>query len=254
MVGRKTFFVRVCFPSPDKFARFGSFFAALDLATSPNMSRQTAVFIALTLIAVVSRLLPHEPNVTFVACLGLLAGKHCRGLAAVLIPLAAMAISDAIGHFAGIGNTGYYHPAVMFGVYLGMAASGLIGRSLRGVAYAASLPWVAAPVACSLTFFLSSNLAVWIASPEYIYPGTLSGLVACFVAALPFLAATVYGDLYYTGLVVLSVALHRAWSGWRVRRRQARVRLSGRLAHLVPHIEPRTAACLVRRRLAQLPL
>jgi hypothetical protein len=46
---------------------------------------------------------------------------------------------------------------------------------------------------CSILFFVASNVAVWAAGD--LYPRTLAGLSACFVAALPFLQHTVIGDM-----------------------------------------------------------
>jgi len=55
-------------------------------------------------------------------------------------------------------------------------------------------------LASATSFFLLSNFAVWASSASFgaaaMYPHTLSGLAACYVAALPF-----YGnDLLSTGL------------------------------------------------------
>jgi hypothetical protein len=54
-------------------------------------------------------------------------------------------------------------------------------------------------LSCSLFFFAATNLAVWAFSG--LYPHTLAGLTACFVAAIPFLEKTVFGDLLWTGLL-----------------------------------------------------
>jgi hypothetical protein len=58
-------------------------------------------------------------------------------------------------------------------------------------------PGVFAPLmkACSLIFFAVTNLGVWAFSG--MYPLTFDGLMACYVAALPFLQHTVVGDLLW---------------------------------------------------------
>ena len=53
-----------------------------------------------------------------------------------------------------------------------------------------------AALAASVSFFLLSNLAVW--AVWAMYPKTLAGLAACYVAALPFFRHSLAGDLFFT--------------------------------------------------------
>jgi uncharacterized protein DUF6580 len=66
----------------------------------------------------------------------------------------------------------------------------------------------------SVSFFLISNFGVWAATN--IYPKTLSGLMACYTAGVPFFRGTLEGDLLYTGVMfglpVVAVAIAR-WMG-----------------------------------------
>lgn len=55
----------------------------------------------------------------------------------------------------------------------------------------------AASLIASLSFFLISNFAVWMVWRD-MYPKTLNGLMACYVAGLPFLRNTVGSDLLFT--------------------------------------------------------
>jgi hypothetical protein len=48
----------------------------------------------------------------------------------------------------------------------------------------------------SITFFLVSNFAVWMV--WQMYPKTLAGLAACYVAGLPFFRNAVASDLFFT--------------------------------------------------------
>jgi hypothetical protein len=77
-------------------------------------------------------------------------------------------------------------------VYAGFAVQMLLGRWLRkrrgGAAGAAVLG--------SCAFFLLSNAGVW--AMGSLYPPTLIGLSACFVAAIPFFGATLVGDVLWT--------------------------------------------------------
>ena len=53
-----------------------------------------------------------------------------------------------------------------------------------------------AALAGSVSFFVISNFAVWAA--YNMYPKTAGGLVACYVAAIPFFQRTLASDMVYT--------------------------------------------------------
>jgi hypothetical protein len=58
----------------------------------------------------------------------------------------------------------------------------------------------------SLQFYIITNFFVWFGSHD-MYPQTLSGLSACYVAALPFYGRTLLGDLFYSGVLFGAYAL-----------------------------------------------
>jgi hypothetical protein len=53
-----------------------------------------------------------------------------------------------------------------------------------------------AALAASVSFFLLSNFAVW--AVWAMYPKTLAGLAACYLAGLPFFRHSLAGDLFFT--------------------------------------------------------
>ena len=57
----------------------------------------------------------------------------------------------------------------------------------------------------SLAFFLGTNFAHWAVTGQY--PISLSGLSACYLAALPFLKYTLAGDLVFSGVLFGAAAL-----------------------------------------------
>jgi hypothetical protein len=63
----------------------------------------------------------------------------------------------------------------------------------------------AAAIASSVVFFAITNFGMWLFSG--FYPRTGAGLVACFVAAIPFFQNTVAGDLFYAALLFGGFAL-----------------------------------------------
>jgi hypothetical protein len=54
-------------------------------------------------------------------------------------------------------------------------------------------------------FFVVTNFGAW--ATGMLYPLTWEGLVACYVAAIPFFGNTLAGDLVYTGLLFGAFAL-----------------------------------------------
>ena len=62
-----------------------------------------------------------------------------------------------------------------------------------------------AALASSILFFAVTNFGTW-ATGE-IYPPTLAGLAACYVAAIPFFQNTLAGDLFFSALLFGGFAL-----------------------------------------------
>ncbi len=54
-----------------------------------------------------------------------------------------------------------------------------------------------ASLTASVSFFLISNFAVWVIWRD-MYPKTFNGLMACYVAGLPFFRSTVASDMLFT--------------------------------------------------------
>lgn len=57
----------------------------------------------------------------------------------------------------------------------------------------------ASALIASVSFFLVSNFAVWIVWRD-MYPKTLNGLMACYVAGLPFFRNAVVSDLFFSAV------------------------------------------------------
>jgi hypothetical protein len=151
--------------------------------------------VALILLCTVVRIVPHPPNFAPVGASGVLAGRTMRPLTAIAVTLAAMAISDLA--LSWIHGWSPFGPETLF-IYGAFAAQVPIARALRRRRGGA----VAAALLGGTVFFVLSNLAVWLFSS--MYPHTAAGLWACYVAALPFFAATLVGDVLWTIALVLA--------------------------------------------------
>ena len=167
----------------------------------------------LIILVAATRFLPHPPNVTCVAALGLFAGAYGVGKARFLVPVAVLGVSDVMGQMLSIPGMGFYSPVVMLGVYAGMLLSVPLGRwisrqPLNRWRHAWRIP--AASVLASTLFFIFSNLAVWAAG---WYPMTATGLAACFSAAIPFYGLTLVGDLAFSTSMFAAASLAACWTG-----------------------------------------
>lgn len=162
--------------------------------TLDNKARLVALLTAIFGAAAL-RLVPHPPNFSPIAAMALFAGAYMpRKLLAFVAPFGALILSDiALGGF---------YPGMNF-VYLSFALTVLIGWAVAS--RKTPLTIGAAAVAGSILFFVLTNLGMWLFSG--IYPVTQAGLIACYVAAIPFFQNTLAGDLFYTALLFGGFAL-----------------------------------------------
>ncbi len=169
------------------------------------MRARTAVLLGLVLAAAASRLLPHPPNFTPVAAVALFGGAHFhQRWQAFAVPLGAMLLSDlVIGLHALV-------PVVYAAIALAVPIGMWVGRRLGPVRV------VAGALAGSILFFLVTNFGVWLEGA--LYPRTAQGLLAAYLAAIPFFRNTVAGDLAYSVVLFGGFALlQRLLPGLRAR-------------------------------------
>ena len=149
----------------------------------------TAIFVAAAL-----RLVPHPPNFTPIGAMALFGGAYFgRRALAFAAPLGALLLSDAILGF---------HSGMPF-VYGSVALVVLIGWAVAKRMTALTI--AGAAVASSVLFFAVTNFGTWLTSG--MYPQTLSGLAACYAAAIPFFQNTLAGDLIFSALLFGGFAL-----------------------------------------------
>ncbi|MDR7483370.1 MAG: DUF6580 family putative transport protein [Armatimonadota bacterium] len=158
------------------------------------MHRRWIVIAGLIAAAAASRLLPHPPNATPIAAMALFGGAHLadRRLA-LLLPLAAMLASDLV--------LGLH--ALLPVVYGAFALIVWIGTRLAGRITPVRV--AGATLAGSVLFFVVTNVGVWALGG--LYPRTAAGLVAAYVAAVPFFRNMLLGDAAYALLLFGGYAL-----------------------------------------------
>ena len=142
------------------------------------MNRRDLIILSLLVLAVITRLLPHPPNVTPIAAIALFGGCNIKDKnLAFVLPLLCMFLTDL---FLG------FHMIMPF-VYLSFMCISYIGINSEKITNGTIF-------GSSLLFFLVTNFGVWF----FGYPNTLAGLVSCYTLALPFFVNTIIGDLVFT--------------------------------------------------------
>lgn len=161
------------------------------------------VLAGMILAAAASRLIPHPPNFAPIGAMALFGGAcFVSKRMAFLVPLAAMLLSDlAIGLLSGDLSLGFHR--LMPVVYGSFALIVCLGFSLRR--RRKLVPIAGAALASSVLFFALTNVGVWALGS--LYPKTWEGLVACYVAAIPFFRNTLLGDAVYTTVLFGGLAL-----------------------------------------------
>ncbi len=139
---------------------------------------------AMILAGAVARVLPHAPNFTPTGALAFYSGSKMSLKAALSISLGILFLSDLV--------LGWH--STMFFVYAGFALTALLGHALKDTGTAGKISGLAAS---SLLFFVTTNFGVWLTSG--MYPHSLAGLSACYVAALPFLSNELLSTMLYGG-------------------------------------------------------
>lgn len=161
-----------------------------------NTATRLYLLSTIIVLAALSRLLPHPPNFAPITAIALFAGTQVSQRAlAMLIPLAAMFISDVALEF----TTGWGFHSEVWVVYLTFMLITSFGFYLRSHKSLKNITLIT--FTSSLTFFLITNFAIWALGSGAFYPHTPGGLIACYIAALPFFGNTILGDCFYSALL-----------------------------------------------------
>lgn len=153
------------------------------------------------LFAVLTRFIPHMPNLAPVTALAIFGAVYLPKKQALVIPLAVRVISDIF--------LGFFSWPLMVAVY----ASHLVGFGLGLWVKKSSTDFsgrfaklFGSAVVSALVFFLVTNFAFFYAPQEYAH--NLSGVLLAYYNGLPFLRGTLVGDTAYT--LALAVAFEGA--------------------------------------------
>jgi len=175
------------------------------------MKKNILLIVALIVIGILGRIIPHPPNFTPIIAIALLASHVFKNKwIVILTPLMAMWISDLV-----INNylyAGYYDSLLIFSssflwVYGPIICIALLGTVLIKKVKISNI--ALSSISGSLIFFLVTNFGVWISGT--MFPKSLFGLIECYTFALPFFGNALVGDLVYCTILFTSYSL--AFSG-----------------------------------------
>jgi hypothetical protein len=166
----------------------------LEISNKETLVLRTIVVLGIVLLTAALRIAPHPWNLTPIGAIALFSGAMVRDRRlAFLFPLLALFAGDA---FTGL------HKLIPV-VYASFLISVAIGRLLQDRRTALRI--TGATLLGAAQFFLVTNFAVW----KFLgtYPKTLSGLIACYAAGIPYFWNTLAGDVLYTAVLFGGFAL-----------------------------------------------
>ena len=145
--------------------------------------RKVSSYLAIILLAVIARLIPHAPNFAPIGGLALFSGSHFKKKIALLIPITTMFVSDI---FLG------FHKTIPY-VYVSFLIIALIGRLIKNSKWQSL---ALASLVSSVLFFLITNFGVWATGSMYVK--NLNGLMQSYAMGIPFFRNTIISDLFYS--------------------------------------------------------
>jgi hypothetical protein len=174
--------------------------------TTQKINLRFTVITSLILLAAASRLLPIH-NFSPLGAIALFGAAHfAKKWQAIAIPLLATWLSDLF-----INNVIYarFYPTFTWfyeGFYWQYASYILIAVLAFFILKKVNVKNVLiGALSATVIFFVVSNFGVWASGTAY--PRNLTGLMACYTAAIPFANGTLYSDLLYSAILFGSFAL-----------------------------------------------
>lgn len=145
------------------------------------------------------RLIPHYPNFTPIGAMALFGGAYLtKKWQAFVITLGALFVSDLAINLIIYDRLVLLHSMWLW-VYGSFSIIILWGAKFLKKVSTASV--IFSSLTASILFFVISNFGVWVVDPINLYPNTGTGLLACYVAGLPYLLGTIFGDLFYSAIL-----------------------------------------------------
>jgi len=176
------------------------------------------IVLVLILVGISLRFLPHAPNFTPIAAIALFGGVYFSRKIALILPLIAMIISDIF--------IGFYSFGLMLSVYGSFLLCVVLGFWLKK--YKKDKNWqsiLGTSLLGAILFFTITNFAVWAFTPWYAK--TFSGIIQCYIMALPFFRNTLMGNLFYVTIFFGIYEIVEVWI-------KNKLRINRKILNLLP--------------------
>ena len=149
------------------------------------MKKNSLIFMGLILMAGAFRLISHPWNFTPILAVCIFSGYKIKPLGlALFLPLLTI--------FSGDLFIGFYEGMVwVYAAYIVTIAIALFTNKSNSVQSK-----VGNVIIGSISFFIISNFGVWMSG--LLYAKNVDGLMACYIAAIPFFKNTFLGTLIYS--------------------------------------------------------
>ena len=161
------------------------------------MKKSYQFILVMLLFAIASRFLL-IPNFTAIGAIALLSGGLMKNkILAILSPLTILVISDMIL------NTFIYHMDSLLYVgalyvYVPILLITIMSNYVKNLNVS---KYIGLSLISTIIFFLVSNFGVW--QTGFMYPHNIGGLLACYIAAIPFALSYLTSTLIYGGVISL---------------------------------------------------
>ena len=154
------------------------------------LKRKEILVILIIFLGILSRLIPHPPNFTALASIALFSGTYLKNkYLSFLIPFIIMIVSDTL---LGLPKSG--------AVYLSFVIITLLGHTLHK--NRTKIKILNLSIVSSILFFVITNFFVFIQSE--LYPNSITGIIECYVLAIPFFTNTLLSTIIYSFILFIS--------------------------------------------------
>ena len=171
------------------------------MTNTQKKNTRFSVLVLMVVLAAFSRIIPHLPNFAPIGAMAIFGAAYfSKKVYAFLVPLLSLWLSDLV-----ISNTIYAHyythfmwlTSDFYWVYGSFVLITCLG--FLTVKKVNLLTVTTSGIAAAILFFIVTNFGTW--AEGIMYPHTITGLVACFGAGIPFFWNTLAGDLFYAGIL-----------------------------------------------------
>jgi hypothetical protein len=164
-----------------------------------KLNLQTGVLSIIILLAAFTRIMPHPPNFSPMAAIGLFGAAHfAKKWQAFFIPLIGIWVSDLVinnyVYSSSSSNFVWFYSGFywQYMSYILIIFAGLFIFN-RGISLTKTFGGM---ISSSGIFFFVSNFGVW--AGGIMYPKNFGGLITCYAAGVPFIHNTIISDVLFT--------------------------------------------------------